>query len=563
MRILGIHGWKERSHDAAACLVEDGKLICMAEEERFIRRKYAYDTIPIHASAYCLREAGITLDDVDVVAWGWDYKTHYISRGLAWSYSDLEIMEILFPKQYFHWTRLPRLEIIPHHLAHAASTFYMSPFEKAAILVVDGQGETASTTLAYGEGTRIKLIREFPIVQSLGYFYEAVSTHVGFRSHDAGKTMGLAAYGDTIPEIDFLELTEHGYQFHLPGMKRWPNPIRVDEQAFVTDLWRPILRRVAGEPNQVVYAYTPVQGRFRPVHTIHTQDRNLAALAQAVVERVVEHLATILLQECGTRNLCMAGGVGLNCVANGKLVSKGIVEQIYIQPAANDAGACLGAALVVAEREGELLRNHMKHTYWGPQFSDDEIEAVLQSNGIRYEKPEDIAEVAANLLTQGKVVGWFQGRMEIGPRALGNRSILADPRDKKMVDRLNQIKGRERWRPLAPSILDHRRHIYLSVNYPSPHMLLSFEVQPDKRPVVPAVFHVDGSTRPQTVTKEDNPLYFRLIEAFENITGVGLILNTSFNLAGEPIVCTPGDALRSFYVSGLDALVIGRYLITK
>lgn len=563
MRILGIHGWKERSHDAAACLVEDGKLICMAEEERFTRRKYAYDSIPMHASAYCLREAGITLDDVDVVAWGWDYRTHYTSRGLPWPYSDLEIIEILFPKKYFHWTRLPRLEMILHHLAHAASTFYTSPFEKAAILVVDGQGETVSSTLACGERTRIKLIREFPIDQSLGYFYEAVSRHIGFRSHDAGKTMGLAAYGDVVPEVDFLELSDQGYKFHFPEMRRQRGLTQLDEQAYVMDLWNPVLRRVAGEPNRVSYAYTPIQGRFRPMHTIRTQDENLAALAQTVVEQVIEHLVTTLLEQCNARNLCIAGGVGLNCVANGKLVSEGIVECIYIQPAAGDAGACLGAALVVAEREGELLRGHMRHVYWGPQFSDGEIETVLRSNGIRYEKPEDVAEVAAELLTEGKLVGWFQGRMEIGPRALGNRSILADPRDKKIADRVNRVKGREEWRPLAPSILDHRRYEYLGVDHPSPHMLLSFDVRQDKRPIVPGVVHVDGSTRPQTVTNEDNPRYFRLIEAFESITGVDLIMNTSFNLAGEPIVCTAFDAVRSFYASGLDALVIGRYLINK
>jgi len=561
MRILGIHGWKERSHDAAACLIENGQLTCMAEEERFTRRKYAYDSIPINASAYCLHEAGITLDQIDVIAWGWDYPTHYNLRDLPWPYSTSDLMHILFPKEYFQWTRMPKLEMIPHHLAHAASAFYTSPFAEAAILVVDGQGETASTTLACGKGNHIAPVREFPISQSLGYFYEAVSKHIGFRSHDAGKTMGLAAYGDSVPKIEFLELSDEGYRFSLPEVQCQSSSHQLDEQALVMDLWEPILRRIAAKPNHVDYVYTPTQGRFRPVHTVRTQDRQLAALAQTVIEEVVRHLVAILLKRCNTSNLCIAGGVGLNCVSNGKLISEGIVDNVYIQPAAGDAGASLGAALVVAAREGELQPSYMRQVYWGPQFSDKEIQRILQGYGVKYDTPDHVTEVTSELLMKGKVVGWFQGRMEVGPRALGNRSILADPRDRSIADRVNRIKGRERWRPLAPSLLDHRRYDYLTADCPSPHMLLSFGVQQDKRLAVPGVVHVDGSTRPQTVTYEDNPTYFRLIQAFESLTGTGLILNTSFNTAGEPIVCTPIHALHTFYASDLDALVIGSYLV--
>ena len=563
MKILGISGWKGRGHDGSACLVDDGKLVCMAEEERFTRKKHAAQTVPLNSVAYCLQETGLGMDDIDVVACGWDYPKLAKLRGEMWPYSESQMLEIWFPRHVFPRSRTPRLDLIPHHRAHAASAFYTSPFERAAIIVADGMGESAGTTLAAGVDDRISILREFPISDSLGVFYATVTEYVGFDWLDSGKTMGLAAYGEDMYGHDFLELTGEGYRFRLPDGNPFPNLSGIAVESKIAHLWEFVLRRVAGESNSTRREYIAMAGQVVRRSEVQSKEMNVAAMAQRVVEDVIGHLAALVTDQCGTRNLCIAGGVGFNCVANGKLVSDGIVDNIYVQPAAGDNGASLGAALEVASREGELVRSHLRSASWGPQFTDDQIAKLLNENGIQFYRPDDLSEAVADMLIEGKVVGWFQGRMEIGPRALGNRSILADPRSRQTARRVNEIKGREEWRPLAPSILEDRRRDYYQVDCTSPSMTLSFEVTPDVRDSVEGIVHVDGSTRPQTVTPEDNPPFHRLITAVEERTGVGLLLNTSFNLAGEPIVCTPTDALRSYYTSGLDALALGSYLLSK
>jgi len=563
MYILGINGWIERSHDASACLIHDGKLVAMAEEERFVRKKHAYDHVPINASLYCLMEAGITLDEVDYIAWGWDYKRHFELRGLEWNYSDTELAEILFPKQYFRWNKVPRIVMIPHHLAHAASAFRMSNFDESAILVLDGQGEHSSTTLAYGSGNSIEIIRSFPIAYSLGYFYEAINAHIGFRSDDSGKTMGLAAYGTPRFHFDNIRLSAQGYEVLLPRKVELGRCGLLDEQNQLMKAWRSILEQKVGPINTPMYSFSELKGRLEPIPEISQTYKDLAASAQKVLEDIIVHLAKVLVSETGCRNLCIAGGVGLNCVANSRLIHERIIDDIFIQPAANDAGVALGAALELYANLGFESRVPLLTVCWGPSFSNEEIEKILESCKLRYEFVDDIAKRAATLIANNKIIGWFQDRMEFGPRALGARSILADARDKRMLARVNKLKSREFWRPLAPSILDEKRADYLVDPYPSPFMLLTFDVKHDKRDEVPAIVHIDGTTRPQTVKAHIQPLYWRVIKEFEELTSIGLVLNTSFNGGGEPIVCTPLDAIRTFFSTEMDYLIMGNFLIKK
>ena len=563
MYILGINGWIERSHDASACLIRDGKLVAMAEEERFVRDKHAYDRVPINASSYCLAEAGITLDEVDYVAWGWDYKRHFELRGLEWNYSDAELAGILFPKQYFRWDKVPSIVMIPHHLAHAASAFRMSNFDESAILVLDGQGEHSSTTLAYGSGNSIEIIRSFPIDYSLGYFYEAINTHIGFRSDDSGKTMGLAAYGDPHYRFDNIRLNAQGYRVLLPCKVELGRCGLLDEQDQLMKVWRPILEQKAGLANTPTYVFSELEGRVKPMLEIPQTHKDLAASVQKVLEDVIVHLAKVLVSETGYRNLCIAGGVGLNCIANGRVIHERIVDDIFIQPAANDAGVALGAALELYANLGFESKAPLLTTCWGPSFSNGEIKEIVEGCKLRYEFVDDIAKRTATLIADNKIIGWFQDRMEFGPRALGARSILANARDKRMSAKVNKLKSREFWRPLAPSILDEKCAVYLVDAYPSPFMLLAFDVKHDRRNEVPAIVHIDGTTRPQTVKAHTQPLYWRVIKNFEELTSTGLVLNTSFNCGGEAIVCTPLDAIRTFVSTEMDCLVMGNFLIEK
>lgn len=563
MRILGIHGWNERSHDAAACLVEDGRMVAMAEEERFVRERYAYNRLPLNASAYCLDQAGIKLDEIDFVAWGWDYPDHYNIRNLKWQYLESDLAQILFPQKMFHWTRVPKIIPVPHHRAHAASVFRTSPFNEAGILVIDGQGERAATTLAYGKENQIEIIRSFPIDFSLGYFYEAVSQHIGFRSHDGGKTMGLAAFGQPVYVLDEFHVTDDGYEIQLPRKMNIGENGKIDEQKQVISLWEDIFHRKLSISNRPNYYFRKSTGRFSTELHLSEKEKNLAASAQVALENVIFHLINVLRKETGCTAICIAGGVGLNCSVNGKLRTLKIVEDLFVQPAANDAGCAMGSAFELYASLGYHSRFPLTHSYWGPEYSTAELAEILDNLQINHEYFEDISEAVAQLLADGKIVGWFQGRMEIGPRALGNRSILADPRKNSIADRVNLIKGREKWRPLAPSLPNENRSSYLGGNYPSPFMLISNQVLDTKQSEIAGVVHVDGSTRPQTIEEIHNPRYWQLIKRFEKITGTPVILNTSFNAAGEPIVCTPFDALRTFFSTGIDCLAMGDFLIRK
>lgn len=563
MIILGINGWYTRSHDPSACLIKDGKILAMAEEERFIKQKYAAEKLPLNAVGFCLNEVGLKPDDVDIVAFGWDYREKYKLRGMNFGYSEDEILDVIFPHSIFRHQRKPKFVIVPHHLAHAASAFFTSGFSEATILIVDGQGENESTTIAYGKGNKISVLKSFPIKDSLGYFYESINKYIGFHYLDSGKTMGLAPYGRTNIDFRNIQINDKGYNVNLKKELQYDSS-HLDEQEALVALWHEELKKHVKFPNKVEYAFDKNSSRIKAQFDISQPYKDLAASAQSALEKTIIHMVKVAIQMTGVKDVCLSGGVALNCVANGKLLSNTPINNLFIFPSANDAGVSAGAALYAAalyDKDAEFAK--MTHPYFGPEYSNEEIEKVLKSRKIRYTKPKDICKTAAKLLAENKVIGWFQDRMEIGPRALGNRSILANPLIKSNWKRVNIIKGRELWRPLAPSILDEYKGEYFENAVYSPFMLTTLRVKKEKRAVIPAIVHIDGSSRPQTVSKNINNKFWNLISHFHKLTGVPVILNTSFNGPGEPIVCSPQDALQIFNNSGLDYLVMNDYLISK
>jgi len=421
-----------------------------------------------------------------------------------------------------------------HHLAHAATSFYCSGFKKSSLLTIDGAGELNSTVMWEGGSDSIKKIREEGSNNSLGGFYEDVTYYLNLGWLGVGKTMGLAPYGKKSKDM----AEKVGKHLDLSGQffKRKIPALRSDILGFPPRKDTNILTR----------NYT-----------------NLAFAAQDALERAILKCVEYLVRQTNIKELGMSGGVALNCTTNSKIMESGLVNDMFIFPACNDGGVSVGSALECATQLGEKVDFKLEHIYYGPEFSNDEIESMLKRNKITYEKHGDIAGTVAELLAKGKIVGWFQGRMELGPRALGNRSILADPRKKETWSIVNKVKGREPWRPLAPSILDEAKEEYFENAMESPFMLFTFEVREEKRKEVPAIVHVDGTTRPQTLKKEANELYYRCIKEFGNITGVPLVLNTSFNVAQGPIVCSPVDAIKTFYSSSLDCLALGSFLLRK
>lgn len=561
MYILGISCFY---HDAAAALVRDGQLVAAAAEERFVRRKHTSE-FPARAIEYCLRTAGITLAQVDHICF---YEKPFVKfdRIITSALSEWPRSYFSFLKSIPLWLK-DRLwmgaqiqkelatdkEILfsQHHLSHAAAAFLVSPFERASILTVDGVGEWCTTGAGYGEGTRIVMEQEIDFPHSLGLFYSAITAYIGFKVNDAEwKVMGLAPYGkprylDKFEEfIDIkadgsfrlnLKYFSHHYASRLPFNKRFEQHL--------------------GQPAR------------QPESEITDFHKDIAASAQKVVERVMVGMAQNLYNRHKSENICIAGGVGLNSVANWKILKHTPFKNIFIQPAAGDDGAAIGAAFIVYNSVLGNPRNFvMRHAYYGPEYTEAEIEAYLESQGARYERltREEMVRRTARLIAEEKVVGWFQGRMEFGPRALGARSILADPRNPEMKNIINsKIKFREWFRPFAPSVLRERVSDYFDLDGDSPFMLLVPDVLPDKRALLPAITHEDGTGRVQTVTREDSPLYYELIEEFGQLTGVPVVVNTSFNVRGEPIVCSPADAYNCFMRTGIDALVMGNCVLTE
>lgn len=558
MYILGLHGAGLWVHDPAACLVKDGKVIAAAEEERFTRQKHATGQLPVNAVRFCLDYAGITAADLDHVAVGWgEPKTYLVERPLhdlivdPWHLKMKFLVENLKQARRFivNGSKFFRNELqdfhgkpsfVKHHIGHAASAWRCSGFGDAAIMTFDMRGETTCTFEGIGNSGGIDVVKEFEWPHSLGLMYGAFTEFLGYKMSDGeGKIMGMAPYGKAVHELSkFVEIDTEAKSYKLK-LKNFYG-IRHFGKKFVELFGKP------RQPDGKIEKYADV-----------------AASVQKKLEEIGVMLAADLHDKAGSGNLCLAGGVALNCVMNGRILQEAGFRNVYIQPAAHDAGTAIGAALEMYARLGGKRKYVMETAYHGPEFSDEKIEKVLKKAGAKFEKHKDIAGKVAELLAKDKVVGWFQGRMEIGPRALGNRSILANPCKRENWKRVNDIKKRELWRPFAPSLLDKAKDEYLEDAYKSPFMLLSFFVKEKKRKEIPAVVHVDGSTRPQTVEKVQNPLYFGLIREFESLSGVPVVLNTSFNLRGEPIVNTPAEAVNDFMQTKMDYLAIGNFLVKK
>jgi carbamoyltransferase len=561
-------------HDCAACLVCDGEVIAAAEEERFTRIKHGKRPVPFttwqlpfHAIDYCLREAGIALAEVQHVAYSYDpalllgaragqdmieLPLEPSARGAAEWQSPWEPLFLSYivnaPRQLaggaphhlqkrFRNVRHDgpfRWHFVEHHLAHEASAFLASPFEECAVLTMDGRGENATTSYGAYRDRRYQRIKQVNVPHSLGLLYETVTGYLGFlHSSDEYKVMALASFGKPV--------------------------------------YAPLLREVlryAGEGDYEV-ASVHWEKLFGPARErgseFSQQHMDIAASLQCVLEETALKMVRWLHAQTGADKLCMAGGVALNCVMNAKIRDQGPFRDVWVQPASGDAGTALGAALWIDARERGTPQAHwrMEHAFLGPSYGEQEIEDFLRQAKLGYRRAADLPAEAAGLLMQDKVIGWFQGRMEFGPRALGARSILASPLDADMQQRLNQIKDREDFRPVAPVVLEEDAAAWFVDAAVSPFMVFVYDVRPDKAARIPAVRHVDGTARIQTINRAQNPPYYDLLRAFAARSGVPVLINTSFNTRGEPVVCSPRDAVESFCSTPLDALVIGPFIVEK
>ncbi len=562
-------------HDPAACLVRDGQVIAAAEEERFTHIKHGkrpvpFSTyeLPFHAIDYCLREGSINLVEVDHIAYSYDPylllgqhqgnatitlplepSAHPVPDEWESGWDPLFLSSIvnaprhliggvpLHLKARFRGARSDgpyRWHFVEHHVAHAASAFLASPFEQAAVMTIDGRGEKATTTYNIGTGNTLQRLSQVNFPHSLGLLYEQATEYLGFlHSSDEYKVMALASFG---------------------------KPSYIDAFRDIVQL---------GANGQYTIAPTRFKERFGPARmkgeALEQRHYDIAHSLQVVLEETVLALLSWFKQETQLDALCLAGGVALNCVMNARIRERGPFKSIWVQPGAGDNGTALGAALWIdAQERGKQERIYcMEHSFLGPQYSDDEIETFLRWSKLPYRRLTNVAEETADLLAQDKIIGWFQYRMEFGPRALGARSILASPMHAEMQARLNEIKDREDFRPVAPVVLEEEAQNWFAHADTSPFMLFIYDVLPEKADIIPAVRHVDGTARIQTINRAQHMLYYDLLKAFQRRTGVPVLVNTSFNTRGEPIVCTPRDALECFWTSPLDALVIGSFLLEK
>jgi carbamoyltransferase len=581
MNILGINAYHG---NASAAIVCDGRLVAAVEEERFNRVKYAagFPALAIH---YCLKAAGLKLHEIDHVA----VPRNPYARMATKLFFALRMPSFARDRARIlvKFTGIPealaaafdtdpanvkaKFHRVEHHQAHLASAFFVSPFERAALLSADGLGDFASTMWGTAAGNRMKIADAIAFPHSLGLYYSGVTQYLGFpKFGDEYKVMGLAAYGE--PEYldsfrDILRFNAHGADrgFRL-GLEYFTHHRTGPEMSWADAGKTPVMGKLFSEemPRRLGPARDPQE-------LVEQRHKNLASSLQARLEEVYLGMLRKLAERTGLKAVCLAGGVAFNCVANGKIFDNTPFEQVFVQPAAGDAGLAIGAAFFVWHQKlGKPRSFVMEHSYWGPEFSQEDIRSAVEASGVSREgygveelHEEVLNKRTAGMVMDGKILGWFQGRAEWGPRALGNRSIVADPRRPDMKEILNRrIKHRESFRPFAPSILADATCDWFEKSYPSPFMTMAYVVRPNKREQIPAPTHVDGTGRLQTVTRDANPRYWRLIKAFEQATGVPMVLNTSFN-DNEPIVCKPEEALDCFLRTQIDALVLGDFLITK
>lgn len=552
MIILGVSGIL--GHDAAACLLRDGEIVAFAEEERFSRQKHAHGAFPLISAAYCLAAAGIAPQDVDVLAASWD-PTLDPSSPLLRTWLQRFLAHPLWRKHQ------PRQVYVGHHLAHAAAAAWFEGVEEAAVLVVDGNGEHTATTIARLDASGFHILEEYPITQSLGHFYTRAAFYLGLGHHGEGKLMGLAGYGQPTEPIDAITLSPDGYEIGFDIPADLPPLERLHRQAMAWDAW---LARRFGPPVPIEWTWDAdaLMTRAHAVGVLARADA-AASIQQALLDAVV-HLAARATRLAGSRRLILAGGVALNGGANAAILDRNVADELVFFPGCHDAGGALGAAAWAAREEGERwVPGDGATPYLGPATSGDELRRILDRSGLAYRHRDDAPEEAARRIATGRVIGWFQGGMEAGPRALGNRSILARVDDPEVAAHVNRIKLREGWRPFGPSLRQEDAGCFFERATASPYMLEFRTIRDDARGRLAAVAHVDGTTRPQTVTAQGNPAFHRLIGAVGELTGTPAVINTSFNVGPEPIVCSPHDAIRTFVTSGLDDLFLGDYHVSK
>lgn len=569
MYILGLSSY---AHESSCSLIKDGEIKSIIEEERLNREKHTWK-LPILSIKKCLEMEKISINDIDHFTFFWQPKkeisgnlNHFIryfpstlntliassGGGEMNSIERINAMKKIGNalQEEFNLSNRPQIEFTEHHLAHVASSFFVSEFEKSAILILDGRGESISTSMYSGEKNKITKISETKVPHSLGHFYAAITDYLGFKPFfDEWKVMGMSAYGkdDYVEKFsNLIELSPNGqfrlnlkyFNFHTHGSSKWVSDYFIKE---------------FGEKRSPDSEYD--QRHF-----------DIAFGLQRIIEKIGVHLANFLYDQTKTPNLCLAGGVALNVLMNREIILQTPFTNLFIQPIAHDAGTSFGSALYFYHHKLKKDRNfQFKHTYWGPEYSNVQIEKVLLDSNLTYHKSNNIAQETAQQIANEKIIGWFQGRMEAGPRALGNRSITVSPLKAEMKDRLNErVKRREYFRPFAPSILEERVSDFFEMpkNTNSPYMILSGKVKEEKRKIIPAVTHADNTARVHTVNSNDNLKYWNLINEFGKITGVPVLLNTSFN-ENEPIVCTPTEAVECFLRTDFDILSIGDFLVKK
>ena len=549
LNIIGISAFY---HDSACCILQDGVLKAAVQEERFSRKKNDPD-LPKAAFNYCLKEAGITISDIDCIAY-YEDPVKKLSRQL-WSGSRFVTADSIRNTDHAAVERQIReqfgydgpVRFYEHHQSHAASSYYYSGYDHAAILTVDGVGEWATTTYGMGKGAKLELFEEVSFPDSLGLLYSTITSYLGFSVNSGEyKVMGLAPYGKPLYVDKIRQLIRNGeagqyelnmeYFDFLKGEKMYSEAL-------------PVLFGLAPRKKETA---------ILPVH------EDIAVSLQVVLEEILIEKARYLHERTGAENLCMAGGVALNCVANGKILKSSPFKQLFVQPAAGDAGCALGAAaLAHNDLSGEAMTSQLEHVYLGPSYGSTDIKKLLSATSLRYTQQKDDEELVkqvAQRLAEGKVIGWFHGRMEFGPRSLGARSILADPRGADMRDRINaMVKKREAFRPFAPAVLESATGEHFDIDHPSPFMLETCQVISSFD--LPAITHVDGSARVQTVSEKTNPRFAALLKAFADLTGCPILLNTSFNVRDEPIVCNPEEALICFVTTDIDCLILEDFII--
>lgn len=568
MKIIGLNN---EMYISSACLIEDGKILSAVAEERLTREKLTRK-FPEKAIRYCLENEKIQMNEVDYIAASWNPGVYFQKFNPNYSGQRRHLVEQMYsiPDNLMKFNKGAQVDyiyqelignmgkirifFITHHRAHAANGFFLSPFETAAILTADGQGEFESATFCHGRDNKIKLLKGINYPISLGALYSTFTEYLGFKANsDEWKVMAMASYAHWDNKYYKLmknELTrllpDGGFELDLNYFKGF-----IHEQP---NLYSEKMFEKFGKPRKK-------DDEMKDCHF------EIAAALQKITEDISSHMLIWLFKQTKEKNLALSGGSFLNSVFNGKALELSPFENIYISSCPDDSGNCFGAALYLYNNILDNKRGEpMTHNYYGPEYSDEDIENALKAFGLKYKREEKIEEIVANVLSKGKIVGWFQGKMEFGQRALGNRSILADPRRAEMKDKVNgAVKFRESFRPFAPAVIKEKQHEYFEIGKCGdvPFMEKVYIIKSDKRKLIPAVTHVDGTGRIQTVTMESNLKFFNLIKEFEKITGIPIVLNTSFNLNGEPIVCDPQDAIRTFFSCGLDILALGNYLIHK